>query len=124
MKDGGYDISDYCAIAPQFGTLADFQQLLHQAHRRGLKVLIDQVWSHTSHEHLWFQEIYYPPFATAIEIAATLMYAKPSRRVDRLRGLGYNEGSVLRIWYHTSGSLESRERSKLICLICATYCEK
>ncbi|MEQ9551547.1 MAG: alpha-amylase family glycosyl hydrolase [Coleofasciculus sp. G3-WIS-01] len=32
MKDGGYDISDYCAIAPQFGTLADFQQLLNQAH--------------------------------------------------------------------------------------------
>jgi len=56
MKDGGYDISDYCAIAPQFGTLADFQQLLHQAHRRGLKILIDQVWSHTSHEHPWFQE--------------------------------------------------------------------
>jgi alpha-glucosidase len=56
MKDGGYDISDYCAIAPQFGTLSDFQQLLHQAHRCGLKILIDQVWSHTSHEHPWFQE--------------------------------------------------------------------
>ncbi|MFE4107166.1 alpha-glucosidase family protein [Almyronema epifaneia] len=56
MKDFGYDISDYCAVDPIFGTLQDFQQILAAAHQRGLKVLIDQVWNHTSDQHPWFQE--------------------------------------------------------------------
>lgn len=56
MKDFGYDISDYCAVDPLFGTLADFQALLTQAHNLGLKVLIDQVWNHTSDQHPWFLE--------------------------------------------------------------------
>ena len=55
MKDFGYDVSDYCEVDPQFGTLADFDELLVEAHRRGLKVIIDQVWAHTSDEHSWFQ---------------------------------------------------------------------
>lgn len=52
--DGGYDISDYQAINPQYGTLGDFDQLLAQAHRRGLKVIMDLVVNHTSDEHPWF----------------------------------------------------------------------
>lgn len=56
MKDFGYDISDYCAIAPMFGMMDDFKHLLDKAHQLGLKVLIDQVWNHTSNEHPWFQE--------------------------------------------------------------------
>jgi alpha-glucosidase len=56
MKDFGYDISDYCAIEPMFGTMDDFKRLLEEAHGRGLKVLIDQVWNHTSNEHPWFLE--------------------------------------------------------------------
>ncbi len=56
MKDFGYDISDYRAIDPIFGTLQDFQDILTAAHERGLKVLIDQVWNHTSDQHPWFQE--------------------------------------------------------------------
>jgi alpha-glucosidase len=56
MKDFGYDISDYRAIDPLFGTLDDFRQLLHQAHALGLKVMIDQVLSHTSDQHPWFKE--------------------------------------------------------------------
>jgi alpha-glucosidase len=55
MKDFGYDVSDYCDVDPQFGTLAEFDELLAQAKRRGLKVIIDQVWSHTSNEHPWFK---------------------------------------------------------------------
>ena len=54
MKDFGYDVSDYRAVDPVFGTLADFDQLLHRAHAIGLKVLIDQVWCHTSDQHPWF----------------------------------------------------------------------
>jgi len=56
MKDFGYDVSDYCDVDPMFGTLADFDALLDEAHRLGLKVMIDQVISHTSDEHPWFKE--------------------------------------------------------------------
>jgi len=56
MKDFGYDISDYRDIDPIFGQLSDFDQLTHEAHARGIKVIIDQVLSHTSNQHDWFQE--------------------------------------------------------------------
>ena len=56
MKDFGYDVSNYRDVDPIFGTLADFDRLVAKAHDLGLKVLIDQVLSHTSDEHPWFQE--------------------------------------------------------------------
>ena len=55
MKDFGYDVADYCAVDPVFGTLDDFDALIARAHELGLKVIIDQVWSHTSDEHGWFR---------------------------------------------------------------------
>ncbi|MDQ2860979.1 MAG: alpha-amylase family glycosyl hydrolase [Pseudomonadota bacterium] len=56
MKDFGYDVSDYRGVDPLFGTLADFDAVLARAHQLGLKVIVDQVWSHTSNEHPWFIE--------------------------------------------------------------------
>ena len=56
MKDFGYDVSDYRDVDPLFGTLADLDALLARAHALGLKVMIDQVLSHTSDQHAWFVE--------------------------------------------------------------------
>ncbi|HEX5307096.1 MAG TPA: alpha-amylase family glycosyl hydrolase, partial [Dyella sp.] len=56
MADFGYDIADYRDVDPLFGTLDDFDRLLAKAHGLGIKVMIDQVLSHTSIEHAWFQE--------------------------------------------------------------------
>ncbi|MEH3048643.1 MAG: alpha-glucosidase family protein [Sphingomonas adhaesiva] len=54
MADFGYDVADYRDIDPIFGTLADFDALVARAHALGLKVIVDQVWSHTSDRHDWF----------------------------------------------------------------------
>ena len=56
MKDFGYDVANYTDVDPIFGTLADFDGLTSEAHRLGLKVIIDQVLSHTSQQHPWFAE--------------------------------------------------------------------
>ncbi|TBR36733.1 MULTISPECIES: alpha-glucosidase family protein [Dyella] len=56
MADFGYDIADYRSVDPLFGTLDDFDRLLAKAHGLGLKVMIDQVLSHTSDQHAWFKE--------------------------------------------------------------------
>ncbi len=56
MRDFGYDVADYCDVDPIFGTLADFDVLVERAHGLGLKVIIDQVYAHTSDQHRWFAE--------------------------------------------------------------------
>ena len=54
-KDGGYDVSDYCAVNPRFGTMEDFDDFVKEANKLGIKVLIDLVLNHTSTEHPWFK---------------------------------------------------------------------
>ena len=56
MHDFGYDVADYTGIHPLFGTMADFDHLLEETHRRGMKLILDLVPNHTSDEHPWFIE--------------------------------------------------------------------
>ena len=56
MRDFGYDVADYRDVDPVFGTLADFDALVGRAHALGLKVIIDQVYSHSSDQHPWFED--------------------------------------------------------------------
>ncbi|GLU46679.1 trehalose synthase [Nocardiopsis ansamitocini] len=55
LRDGGYDISDYMKILPEFGQIADFVELVERAHERGIRVIADLVMNHTSDQHPWFK---------------------------------------------------------------------
>ena len=55
LRDGGYDVSDYCGVLPEFGTIEDFKSFLDAAHARGIRVIVDFVMNHTSDQHPWFQ---------------------------------------------------------------------
>ncbi|MFC4061339.1 maltose alpha-D-glucosyltransferase [Planomonospora corallina] len=61
LRDGGYDISDFMKILPDFGDLGDFVQLVEQAHQRGMRVIADLVMNHTSDAHPWFQASRHDP---------------------------------------------------------------
>jgi maltose alpha-D-glucosyltransferase/alpha-amylase len=56
LRDGGYDIADYTAVNPEYGTVKDFERFVQAAHERGLKVMTELVLNHTSDRHPWFQK--------------------------------------------------------------------
>jgi maltose alpha-D-glucosyltransferase/alpha-amylase len=56
LRDGGYDVADYTGVLPEVGTIDDFHEFLDEAHKRGIRVIIDFVMNHTSDQHHWFQE--------------------------------------------------------------------
>ncbi|MFA0108132.1 alpha-amylase family glycosyl hydrolase, partial [Vibrio splendidus] len=56
MDDNGYDISDYQAIAKEFGSMEDMKRLMDEAKKRDIKIVMDLVVNHTSDEHRWFEQ--------------------------------------------------------------------
>ena len=78
LRDGGYDVSDYTAVLPEFGDLADFVEFVDAAHQRGMRVIIDFVMNHTSDQHPWFQAV----------------PQRPGRPVRRLLRLGRRRQAV------------------------------
>src|SRR5438093_4019125 len=61
LKDDGYDIADYTSVHENYGRLADFQECLEAAHRRGIRVITELVLNHTSDRHPWFQRARHAP---------------------------------------------------------------
>ena len=62
MVDNGYDISDYMDIDPSFGTMEDMKELIEEAKKRGIRILMDLVVNHSSDRHAWFQAALKDPF--------------------------------------------------------------
>ena len=73
LRDGGYDISDFTTVLPEFGNIGDFVELVDEAHKRGMRVIADLVMNHTSDAHPWFQ-------------ASRSRPGRPVRRLLRLVG--------------------------------------
>src|SRR5665811_2514705 len=76
LRDGGYDISDFTSILPEFGDLGDFVRLVEAAHERGIRVIADLVMNHTSDQHAWFQASRADPDGPY----GCLLYTSPSPR--------------------------------------------
>ena len=56
QNDNGYDVADYCAVEPKFGTMADLEKLICESEKRGMGLMLDMVFNHTSTDHIWFQK--------------------------------------------------------------------
>ena len=56
LVDNGYDISDYCSVAEEYGTMEDMERLISEADKRNIKIVMDLVFNHTSDKHKWFEE--------------------------------------------------------------------
>ena len=87
LADGGYDVADYRDVAPELGTLADFDALVAAAKARGMKVVVDIVPNHTSDLHAWFQEALASPPGSAAR-ACRRARSRAETRAAQVRGSG------------------------------------
>jgi len=99
QQDFGYDVSDYCDIAPEYGTLADAQQLIDEVHKRGMKIVFDMVMNHTSVEHPWFQSEIRNPKS---EITKYIWADKPNNWKSMTGGSGWHYSPERKQYYWAS----------------------
>ena len=86
LRDGGYDISDFYSVHPDYGTVDDFKAFIDAAHERGIRVIADLVMNHTSVEHPWFQESRTNPDSPEARLVRVVRHRHPvRRRADHLR---------------------------------------
>ena len=90
-KDYGYDVSDYRAIHPAFGSMEDFDRLLDECHKRGLKVMMDMVLNHTSTEHEWFKKAMADPSSPYRDY----YIIRPGRKKERQTSASYQLDIVI-----------------------------
>ena len=83
MKDNGYDVSDYYEIDPMFGTTEDMKELIHEADKRGIHVIMDMVLNHCSDQHEWFQQVLKDPEG---EYADYFFLRKGDAKIRRITG--------------------------------------
>ena len=94
--DAGYDVADYCRVAPRYGTNEDLKELFAQAHARGIRVLLDLVPGHTSVEHKWFRESMKPEkneYTDRYVWTDSVWYAPAN--MQTIRGVSQRDGSCV-----------------------------
>lgn len=99
QQDFGYDVSDYHDIAPEYGTLADAQQLIDEVHKREMKIVFDMVMNHTSIEHPWFQSEIQNPKS---EITKYIWADKPNNWKSMTGGSGWQYSPERKQYYWAS----------------------
>ena len=102
MHDFGYDISDYCAIDPVFGSMEDFDELLQQAHQRNIRIILDLVVNHTSDQHPWFLESCQPGSDKADWYIWHKGTQPPNNWLGCLGGKGWSWNGQRGAWYYHS----------------------
>ena len=108
QNDNGYDVSDYCAIEPLFGTMEDFEELSRESKKRGISLMLDMVFNHTSTEHVWFQRAlagdpkylaYYKFVDAAPEATADNPGEPPTNWESKFGGNAWEYVPSLNKWY-------------------------
>ena len=69
LRDDGYDVADYCAVHPDYGTLDDVRRLIEEAHRRDLRIIVELIPNHTSDQNAWFQASRNPESSRAHQVS-------------------------------------------------------
>lgn len=85
LRDGGYDVSDYCAINPEYGDLEDFDSLVKEAHRRGLRIMVELIPNHTSDQHPWFRASHDPSHPEHLKYRDYYVWSKTDQKYKEAR---------------------------------------
>ncbi len=94
--DNGYDVANYTAIDPTYGTLDDFDELVTQAKSRGIRIILDMVFNHTSTQHAWFREALNKEKALTASFISGAMANQKRHRITGVQNLAVVRGAGMR----------------------------